>query len=207
MDSFLKWTRRGLLTVSSLGFLVGIVVSADDAWRDAGLGIMLGSVPIFLLGMVLFTAAQAGWIVAVGLVGMLSLMGLGFYLSHFEGMIAAAGGLLFPGSILLMVAWVWWFSVGASEAKAGRLRATGFGATARIVAVELQGTTLESSGSFPRYGVRVTVDTQIPGGRTVRGQVEALLPETRIAQLTVGKQVQVRVDPADPSSVAFETEV
>lgn len=207
METILKWTRRGLLTLSSLGFVVGIVVSADDAWRGVGLGVMLGSVPIFLLGMVLFTAAQAGWIVAVGLVGMLSLMGLGFYLSTFEGMIAAVGGLLFPLSIALMVAWVWWFSVGASDRKAGRLRATGLGATARIVAVELQGTTLESSGSFPRYGVHVIVETQLPDGRTARGRVAAMLSERRIARLKVGTQVAVRVDPTDPSRVAFEAEV
>lgn len=123
-----------LVGSGSLAWCAAIGMFASPHLAHEGLTIgLVGTIP-FLVGMVIFTARQAGGVIALGLGIFLVLLGGSIVLaSSLET--APIGGLGIPLSCFFLFGWFLWFFIGAKRWRHRGLVAHGRPATAVVLAV------------------------------------------------------------------------
>jgi len=138
----------------------------------------------------------------MGVGGLMGVIGIGMLVGSFF-MPMGASGLLVPGIIMPCVGlFMGRLGLGLrrSAAKAARIRVHGIAATGQIVSATPTGMSIND---VPQMNVEMQV--LIEGKAPYPASTKLLVPPQMLAQLVPGVQVQIRVDPEDPSALVIET--
>jgi len=183
-------------------FLVGMSQIGSD---HSGIStiITVGSWVFFVAAMLIMIAASSGWIFALGLAIFFVLLGLGVGSAFMKNPYLPTGFLL-PFSVIFLVGWMVWFSIGAMAFRKNRLLKTGEKNSGVLKSYEQTGGSMKISGQMPKYQTTMIFTVKLYDGQLIESTALEMLSETEIYNLRAGDTYQLMTDKKKPEKAAVD---
>jgi hypothetical protein len=107
------------------------------------------------------------------------------------------------GGVVLLIVLALIFAK-SDERRRKRLLRKGAPANAHVFSVE-RGRVTKESGGERFLQLRLTVEVRPAGGQPYKAEFTDMVSELRLSHVQRGATIAVRIDPADPQSIAIET--
>jgi hypothetical protein len=189
-----------ILGSSAIAFFGGMIIYGDkffSAFNGWLVGYVIAS---FVIGMVIMVSQWRTAIFGLGLLIFFIMIGISIVLSN-KYEFAFFGILL---SIIFLVVWIIWFSMGADQVKNNKVLNNGISAPGVIISYKRTGINMRINTDYPNYGVELLIKVLPKNDPDFIAKAETMLAEHEIANLSEGMQVTVRYNPKDKRTVAIE---
>jgi hypothetical protein len=190
-----------LLGSSAIALFGGMIIYRQE-YPTAMNGWLMGySIAAFVIGMAIIVSQWRSGIFGLGLLIFFILLGISIGFSD-KYDLAGCG---IPLSIIFLIGWIIWFTVGLDQVRNNSILKNGISAPGIIINCKRTGNTMRVNTDYPNYGVELLIKVLPQNEPDFISKAETMLAEHEIANITEGMPVTVRYNPKDKGRVSIET--